>query len=86
MLPVRVPGIYYASIFLGSGLGVEGEAEGRVGLGESLSVALGVELLAVVFFAEKSWCSVAGLQAVRVKVPAVIDANTKGTSLSRLPG
>lgn len=32
-----------------------------------MRVALGVELLAVVFFVEKAWWSVAGLQALRVK-------------------
>ena len=39
--------------------------EGEAGVGESLRVALGVELLAVLLFAEKSCCSVAGLQALR---------------------
>lgn len=48
-------------------MGVEDEVEGGAGLGESLAVALGVELLAVLLFAEKSWCSVAGLQALRDK-------------------
>ena len=39
--------------------------EGAARVGESLAVALGVELLAVLLFAEKSWWSVAGLQALR---------------------